>query len=526
MPLIKPKFVPGVVKDDSKLAAEGSWTDSDKMRFVGGKPQVIGGWEELSLSLNPSTPFDSGVFDSNVFDSVFVSSEEIYPGQVRGAHTWADNDGATYLAWGTSAGLFVMHTGIVYDITPAEFVPETSASSLPYGMGPYGSGPFGSGSRVIWSLDNWGENLLASPRGGSLYEWAPHDTKATIIATAPTPITSFFVSPERIVVLLGTQEFGGSIFNPMLVRWSDQGNNAQWTPSPANLAGEFPLSFGSKLIAGLAARGLNMVWSDSAVYTMSFTGSVSSVYTIKPAGFGCGLIGPHAACATDSSIVWGSRNNFWIFNGQSASILPCTLRQDVFENLYPNNEEKMHAAWNTGYGEAWFFYPDTRDGTGECSRYAMLNSQGQWAAGSFDRTAWVKASVFPFPIAFSANTHKIYYQEVPNAGDAGGPLSAFVESGFIDVGDGDTLYIIKRIVPDFLNSLGPTVNISLKTKLWPNDIESTHGPYAAMPTTTKLDLRVKAREMAVRFESAGASDNSFWKLGAIGFESQQSGEKR
>jgi hypothetical protein len=154
-----------------------------------------------------------------------------------------------------------------------------------------------------------------------------------------------------------------------------------------------------------------------------------------------------------------------------------------------------------------------------------VNSKGQWAPGSFDRTAWVKASVFPFPIAFSANDHKIYYQEVPDAGDSTGSLNAFIESGFIDVGDGDSLYIIKRIIPDF-NLQGPTVNISIKTKLWPNETATTHGPYLAMPTTNKLDLLIKAREMAVRFDSAGAAGNSFWELGSVGFDSQQSGEKR
>jgi hypothetical protein len=523
VPIVKPKFVPGVIKDDSKLATEGGWTDSDKIRFVGGKPQVIGGWEELSATVNAAVPYDANVFDSGTFDSAFVQTDEIYPGQVSAAHAWADNDGATYLAWGTGAGLFVMHTGVVYDITPVGFTPETGTDSLSYGVGPYGVGPYNGGVRVIWSLDNWGENLLACPRGGSLYEWAPTSAKALLIATAPTPISSFFVSPERIVVLLGTQEFLGSIFNPMLVRWSAQGDNTQWIPSPINLAGEFPLSFGSKLVSGLATRGLNMVWSDSATYTMQFTGSLSSVFVLRPVGFGCGLIGPHAKTASDSAIWWASRDNFWLFNGQSVSLLPCTIRQDVFDHLYPGNEEKLHATWNTGYGEAWFFYPDTRDGTGECSRYAMVNSQGQWAPGILARTAWIKASVFPFPIAFSAN--KVYYQEVPNAGNAGGLLDAFIESGFIDVGDGDTLYTIKRIIPDF-NNQGPDISISLKTKLWPNETESTHGPYLSTPTTNKVDIRIKAREIAFRLDSSGASLNSFWELGAIGFDSQQSGEKR
>jgi hypothetical protein len=280
------------------------------------------------------------------------------------------------------------------------------------------------------------------------------------------------------------------------------------------------------LIAGVAARGLNVLWSDSTLYTMQFSGQVSSVFIIRATGHNCGLIGPHAMIACDSAIYWIANNrNFYIFNGQATTQMPCSVREDVFNHMYPGNEEKCHAAWVAGYSEPWFFYPDVRDLTGECSRYAMVNPQMQWAVGHFDRTAWVPAGVFPYPIAFSAGAHKLYYQEVPNAGDAGGPLEAFIESGFIDVGDGDTLYTIKRIVPDF-NNQGPDIDISLKTKLWPNEDETTKGPYTATPTTRKLDILVKAREMAVRLESAGAANRSFWELGAIGFDSEQSGEKR
>src|SRR4051812_5079649 len=100
MPFIKPKFVPGVIKDDSKLAVEGGWSDSDKIRFVDNKPQTIGGWEEIVVDQDST----GAVFDSVVFDSVALHTdmsefEESYPGQVRAAHAWTDLDGASYLAW-------------------------------------------------------------------------------------------------------------------------------------------------------------------------------------------------------------------------------------------------------------------------------------------------------------------------------------------------------------------------------------------------------------------------------------------
>ncbi len=524
MPLIKPKFKAGVVKDDSALSAEGTWIDADKIRFDQDNPQVIGGWTQPAVAQDPAqaTVFDSNVFDSDVFRTGLVPTDAMYPGQVRGAHAWNDLDATAFLAWGTSQGLFVLHEDTIYDITPDGFAPETTTDGSMYGTGNYGENVYGRKASVVWSLDNWGQNLLACPRGGGLYEWTPGTEKALTVSGAPTAINFMFVSPERIVVLLGTQEFGGSL-NPMLVRWCDQGVNTDWTPSSFNIAGEFPLAHGANLISGLAARGQNLIWSDTSLYTMQFTGDVSSVFVIRAVGHGCGIIGPHAAAASDAAVYWMSRDNCYGFTGQVPSVLASTLRRDVFENIEESQEWKCHVGWNTGFSEPWFFYPDKRDGTGECSRYVMLNKSGAWANGSFNRTAWVRAGVFPFPIAFSDN-YKLYNQEVPGAGDAGDPLDAFVESGFVDVGDGDTLYIIKRIVPDF-DDQGPDIDMTLKTRMWPNGSITTRGPFTATPTTEKLDMRVKAREIAVRLESSGI-DSSFWALGAIALDAQESGEKR
>lgn len=524
MPLIKPQFTPGVTKDETKLQMEGSWVDADKVRFYKGDPHVIGGWQKASASLDTvtTTVFDSGVFDTGVFRTGVSLNDAMYPGQVRGAHAWNDLDGHALLAWGTDQGLFVMVNSIIYDITPASFVPATGTSTS-YGSGGYGLGVYGGQAKVTWSMDNWGQNLLANPSGGTLYEWTPGTVRALPVANAPAVINFMFVSPERIVVLLGTSEFGGTLYNPMLVRWSDQGNNTTWTPAPTNLAGEFPLAHGSKLMAGLVTRAQNLVWSDTALYTMQFTGDVSSVFSIRPAGNNCGLLSPKAAVASDNAVFWMSRDNFWIFTGQVPQVVPCPLRQDVFDHIFPGKEHIVHAGWNTGFSEPWFFWPDIRENTGEISRYAAMAPEGAWFPGMMDRTAWVKAGVFPFPIAFSANDRNIYNHEIDGAGNNGAAMAAFIESGFIDVGDGDTLYVIKRFVPDF-HDQNPNINLILKTRMFPNGATTSRGPFTFTPTTEKVDMRVKAREMAIRLESSGIPAQ--WGLGAAAYDAQQSNEKR
>ncbi len=525
MPETKPQFKPGILKEDSPLEAEGGWIDADKVRFYKGGVHVIGGWQELSLE-TPAVSggvFDPVAFDDAVYRVYVIPPDQTYQGQVRGAHAWNGLDGKAYLAWGTTAGLFVMYDSTIYDITPDEFVPESEDTSASlYGDGLYGDGVYGSQQAVVWSQDNWGENLLACVRGDRLFEWVPGTEKALVVANAPDQITSFFVSPERVVVLLGTKEFGGD-FNPMLVRWSDQGDNTQWTPSSFNIAGEFPLSAGSQLVAGLVTRGQNLVWSDDALYTMQFTGDINSIFVLRIAGRG-GLIGPYAKAASDSAVYWVSRDNFYTFTGQIPQVMPSTVRSYVFENLYLGKEDRIHVGWNTAFQEPWFFYPDAADDTGECSRYAMMSPEGHWSIGTYNLTAWVRAGVFPYPIAFSSD-YRIAYHEVPDAGAGSDPLDAFIESGFIDVGDGDTLYVIKRIVPDF-HEQKTNVSMTFKTKLWPNGSITTRGPYVATPTTRKLDMRTKAREFAVRLESSGAPGAASWGLGAIAFDAQPSGEKR
>ena len=47
MPLSKMQIQPGVFKDDTVYSQEGKWIDSEKVRFLKGRPEKIGGWAKL-----------------------------------------------------------------------------------------------------------------------------------------------------------------------------------------------------------------------------------------------------------------------------------------------------------------------------------------------------------------------------------------------------------------------------------------------------------------------------------------------
>ena len=92
MPYTEFPFLPGVYKDDSPLSAEGFFVDADKIRFVRGKPQTIGGWE--------------------------VATTDTLTGICRGIHAWLSNAGLIHAGFGTHLRLHAYFDGELYDITP------------------------------------------------------------------------------------------------------------------------------------------------------------------------------------------------------------------------------------------------------------------------------------------------------------------------------------------------------------------------------------------------------------------------
>jgi hypothetical protein len=504
MALSKITFKPGIVKDDAPLAAEGGFVDADKVRFRQGQAQTVGGWERASSSA--------------------------FTGLCRGLHTWANLDGAPVVGIGTHSALWVFYGGGLYDITPvglaAGLADGTGGSG--YGTGTYGSGTYGSPSvgayyPRTWSLSNWGEYLLGVPRGGTLYEWTgATGTPAAEIVNAPDAITCMWVTAERIVMCGGATEFGGVTFNPMLLRWSDQEDNTNWTPAATNQAGDLVLSQGGRIVKGLASRKTNLVWTDTALYSLTYLGDPLLVYGAELLGQGCGLIGPNAAVELNGAAYWlGSSGEFFTFSGGQAQPIPCPVKRYVADNLSWVQADKIYAGSNSANNEVWWFYPDSRDGN-ECSRYVIYNyAENHWSIGTWDRTAWADAGVWQHPLATDASGY-LYFHERLNSAD-GGAITAYLESAPSDIGDGDTLMAVTRIVPDF-EDLSGGLTVTLKGRLWPAGDETEHGPYTVLTTTERVDLRTTARQMAIRIDSASAP--SFWRLGALRLDMVQSGAKR
>jgi hypothetical protein len=504
MPLAKMEFKPGVSKDDSPLAAEGGWVDCDKIRFRQGRPQTLAGWEKLT-----STAFE---------------------GVCRGLHAWTALDGQFRIGVGTHSHLYVYAGGGLYDISPVGLAVgnESSGGGLGYGTGGYGEGVYGGASTAefrprTWSMSNWGEYLIANPRRGGVYQWAGVTaTPAAIIATAPAEVGSIFVTAERILVCCGCTEYGGSVYDPMSVQWSDQEDLTTWAPTASNQAGFFNLSHGGRIVRGIPSRKTNLIWTDSALFSMTYLGDPTLVYGFELLGQGCGLIGSNAAVEKDGSAFWLSNNGeFYSFTGGAAQQISCPVKRYVMDNLDYVQAEKVYATLNGGNNEVWWFYPDARDGN-ECSRYVVYNYIEQlWSVGTWNRTAWIDSGALQNPLSASTDGY-LYYQERGTSAD-GGPITAYAESAPLDLADGEQLLSVMRAVPDVEDMIGG-MTLTLLAKMWPAGAETEHGPFTILPSTEKIDIRLKARQVAIRLDSSSAP--SFWRLGAMKLDLRETGSKR
>ena len=112
MPFIKLNFKPGLNRDQTNYSNEGGWFECDKIRFLSGYPQKIGGW----IKATPNFMLGVG----------------------RQMYNWLTTYSDNLLGIGTNKKLYIEVGGIFYDITPLKatsvnataFTATTGSSTL------------------------------------------------------------------------------------------------------------------------------------------------------------------------------------------------------------------------------------------------------------------------------------------------------------------------------------------------------------------------------------------------------------
>jgi hypothetical protein len=369
-----------------------------------------------------------------------------------------------------------------------------------------------------WSLDNWGEDLLAVRRGGPMYFWdqdgGTSPTRATI-TTSPSQINSIVVSPnDRHVVALGTTEAATSVFDPMLVRWSTQNDYNTWVPALTNTAGEKKLTDGTRIVGGIRTRNAIHIWTDNSMHALQFVGPP---FTFKPTPLGskCGLIGPHAAIDIDGATFWMGDDNFYMFDG-GVRKLQCPIRRYLYDSFNTAQKEKVYAGINSEFQEVIWLYP--LEGSTEPNAYVIYNyEEKHWVYGTCNFTTFNDNEVYSNTITtgeVSVGEGQFIWDNEPKdifTGDSK-LIPSRLQSADFDISEGDVLMYSDKVIPDFTFNTG-SLTFTLKTKQYPTGTATTKGPYTIDEGTKKVDYRMRGRQANITIECCVTGTS--WKYGSF-----------
>lgn len=406
-------------------------------------------------------------------------------------------------------------TTLAYDINCGL---ASNGELLGYGTSTYDTGTYGTPRPVgagvparlrTWSLDNWGEDLVGCPSGGTLYWWdktAGVNARAQRVPNAPEFIERILVNPEnRFLVAIGCSDLDGNP-DPMRIRWPSQEDFNDWIPTDENTAGGKRLDYGSRLVTGLKTRGQILIWSDTQLYLMEYI-NVPLIFGFTPLGT-CSIVGPNAAADANGIAYFMGFDDFYAYDG-TLQILPCDVHTYVFGDFDRTQAEKVTASYYHPKTEMRWEYPSA-SGNGEVDRYVVYNRREQcWYYGSIVRTAYhgVSAAITGYmENPYGANGGYLYKHETGTDQVDGSTttMAWHLESYDINLEGLDQFIRVNGLIPSFATISGE-FNVYLKKKSKPQRAYQTRGPWTCDDTTDIIDAKARGCQIAVRFESGSTA---------------------
>ena len=611
------KLNAGIVKDITEYSAGKNgpfYIDSNLIRFRNGYPTKIGGWEQEVY-----------------YNNVNTESTILAQGKPKNAIFWRSiTDGIDRIALGTHSHLYIINSGVLYDITPlrktslnlsnplattsssttitvtdtghgaktgdyivieqatavggisadtlnrvegyeitvtgtntftieapsqasssatgggtaldikyligrdAEMNIQSADTATGWGVGTWGLSTWGTARDITsdtvaleatqWSLQLWGDDLLANNRNGQIYYWdlsGGEGSRAVLVSSiagatdVPTKNRTIAISfPDRHLIVGGTTLIGTTDQDPMLVRFSDQEDFTKFTPTATNTAGDQRLEVGNKIVSIIPTKDETFINTDEAVYGMTFVGPPFT-FSFRLLAVNCGAVAKNGAISVDGNVYWIGKSNFFVYNG-SVQELPCTVKYFVFNRIQQRYIDKTYVGQNKKFNEIIWYYVSEDNTAGtvnpEPDSYVTYNyAENVWTVGTLDRNVWLDAQGFrTVPFAFDANG-RLYNHESGTSAD-GDAMNCFVESGELEIDEtGNRTFLIDRIVPDATLSSDTNLFLEFKCRKFPNGSEVTKGPFTITQSTEKVSTRAKGRQISVKYSSTGTSDD--WSLG-------------
>ncbi len=489
--LIPLKVPAGVYRAETELQSAGRWYDCNLVRWYQNAMQPIGGWRRRS--------------------TVAV------PGRASGLIAWRDYSNNRWAAVGSDQGLYV-YGSTRFDITPSGYTVgrADALGGMGYGAQQFGGYAYGiarpntSSAGVLpatsWTMENFGQYLVACANtDGKIYQWTLNTASpATVVTGAPTSNVGVMVTDERFVFALGA---GG---NPRKVQWADQESLTDWTVTTTNQAGDTELQTVGTIVCGRRTRGGALILTSTDAHYATYIG-LPYVYSFQRVGTGCGIVGANAIAAIDVGAVWMGTSGFWMFDSY-AKPLPCDVADYVYSDINTGQLSKVACVHNSAHGEVWWLYPSSS--SNENDRYVVWNyRENHWAIGYLSRTVGTGQGVFESPLMVSPDGY-LYEHEVGWNYDGAQP---FVESGPVQLGQGDNILHATMLIPD--ERTAGEVKVRFKTKFYPNSAEQTYGPYSMSSPT---NVRFAGREVKMRIEPAVNDD---WRVGTMRLDAVAGGRR-
>jgi len=517
---------------------------------------------DIVLLDNVTLPGGTGYADSDFEDKLF---------QVTGI-----NSTTVFTITQSTAATATVATGGSIDVIPYENVgPAEQSYGYGWGTDTWGAGGWGDASSAqdvilepgLWSLDNFGQVLIATIANGKTFTWnAGAATPLTVRASTstsgfettsnPTATRLTLVSPTtRHLCHFGTETTIGDTTtqDDMFIRFSDQENINLYTQTAVNTAGSFRLQDGTRIVGALKAKETILVWTDNALYTMKYVGAPFT-FGFEQVGTNCGLIGKNAAIEIDGVAYWMSSNGFFLFDGTVKS-MACSVEDYVFNQIDTTKGQQVAAGIDNLHTEVIWYYTSTSSDFND--QYVVYNygetaingGNAVWYIGTEARTSWIDAVVYPNPFATKYDStatgtfpvivgedglgQTTYFEQhvgtdQVNPDGSTTAVTSYIKSFDFDLKldgtDGEIFLAMRRFIPDFKNLQGD-VQVTLAVKRYPSqsDTVTTLSPFTITTSTTKVDTRARGRYCNIKIENDSISED--WRFGTLNLDLQPDGRR-
>ena len=434
-----------------------------------------------------------------------------------------------------------------------------------WGVGGWSRGGWGSGTinpvalpQRDWWFDNFNNDLIMNIRNEGIYYWergvdpdadlslAERAISLQAVATAngfdpalvPVAAMQILISQnDKHLISFGSIPYGSTNpddLDPLLIRWANQNEPSNWLVSASTSAGFLRVSRGSRIIRAIATRQEILIFTDTHLYTLQFTGT-TDVFSIQEYADNISILSGRGVATVNNITYWMGRDKFYAYSGR-VDTLPTTLRNYVFNDMNFDQAEQIISGTNEGFNEVWWMYPSLNSQTND--KYVIYNHlEKVWYYGNIERTAWLDSPLRAYPQAvytdFDTQIGTLLNHEEGIDAD-GLPMESYIQSNDFDINEGDKFTLIRRIIPDvsFDNStaVAPEATFTMRSRNFPGSSFASNVDDSASVISASVDtftqqifIRARARQLALKISSDGLGTQ--WALGTPRLDGRTDGER-